>query len=485
MGCSAEPTASSEAHLAPAPANVRPPLIPDDRLEIENRLTGSSNWYSTNWAPQSQLAVWASPYAPHAGDTLGVYIHSVQGAVSVTLYRIGWYNGSGARIVDQRDSVAASPQPDCTTSEPIVCPWNETLRIPLASKLNSGIYLLKIADRTQRVSYYPFVVSDTRPDAFTAVVPQFTWQAYNDFGGRSLYTVTNGVRGHKVSFERPYRATAGASFLLGFLSSHELSVAQWLERSGYQVRYVSDLDIAGDDFPHPVRGMLFIGHDEYWTYDMFSKVLAARNTGTHLAFLSGNNAYRSVRLSAGTVIRRPSQIISSYNLDPDPDPVSPEQTSTVFRLAPVNRPENALYGVMFSRVAGSTEFPQFTADSGLGPDSKAFLNAAGVQAGDTVGGLRVFPVPTLATTFEGDNIFQNGSSPTGLQVLFRITLPHSTRAEGLTTVYHTTFFTTASGAGVFATGFNEWGRWLGSFAGPEHRVIGGVTKAVLDWMMSH
>jgi hypothetical protein len=489
VACSAEtsaPVSPPVVVVASGPIDVvHPPLVPDDRIEVENRLPGNANWYSTNFAAQSQLAVWGAPYAPHPGDTLDVYIHSMQGPVSITMFRIGWYSGLGARVVEQRESVAASAQLDCTTSEPVICPWARTLQIPMSADWISGIYLLKVVDRLKRVAYYPFVLSDTRPAAFTAVVPQFTWQAYNDFGGRSLYTVTDGVRGHKVSFERPYRTTGGGTFVLEKLYSHELTMAQWLERSGYNVRYVSDVDLIGDEVPHPERGMLFIGHDEYWTYNEFSNVLAARNSGTHLAFFSGNNAYRAVRTTPGSVTRRPDHLITSYNLDVDPEFTSAPNVSTIFRLAPLNRPENALYGIMFSRTAGSTEFPQFTADSVVGPDAKNFLLAAGVQPGDTLSGLRILPVPAIAATLEGDNIFPNATSPAGLQVLFRITLPHSTRAVGLTTVYHTTFFKAANGAGVFAAGFNEWGRWLGSFAGPESSAIEGVTKAVLDWMIAH
>src|SRR6185436_12997590 len=173
------------------------------------------------------------------------------------------------------------------------------------------LYWVKVVDRTTHVAYYPFVVSDPRPATFTAVLPQFTWQAYNDFGGRSLYSVIDGVRGHKVSFERPYKANTGGSLIIANVGSHELSTIRWLERMNYDVRYVSDIDVVNGDF-HPTKGLLFIGHDEYWTYDEFTKVQTARDRRVHLAFFAANNAYRNVRLSAGTVIERAAQVISCY-----------------------------------------------------------------------------------------------------------------------------------------------------------------------------
>ncbi|MES2176515.1 MAG: N,N-dimethylformamidase beta subunit family domain-containing protein [Gemmatimonadota bacterium] len=472
-----------------SPFQVPDPQVPttpvavaaDTSIQMENRQPGNADYYSTRWASPKDLMMWASPYAPHLGDTVDVHIHATKGPVSVTVYRIGWYGGAGARIITKLDAIPAGPQPACTTTEPVVCPWSITARIPVAASWLSGLYLLRVEDKTTSIAYYPFMVSDPSPAPFIAVIPQFTWQAYNDFNERSLYTYTAGVRGHKVSFERPYTTSAGASFVLAHSHSHELSVAQWMERMGYNVHYVSDLDLATTQL-RPTRALLFVGHDEYWTNQMRASVEAARDRGTHLMFFSANNGYRAIHLGPGTA--RAGHLISSYNSDVDPE-ANGTDVSAIFREPPLNRPENALYGVQFSRTALFAQWPRFAADSVSGPEATAFLKAGGVAIGDTIPGMLITPVLSGEASLEGDNLFQNGRTPADMQVLLRISLPYNPRSEGTSMTFHTTFFRAKSGAGVFASGFNEWGRWLSDYSGPQNAAIQGITKSVLDWMLTH
>ncbi|MBW3622298.1 MAG: hypothetical protein KY468_02690, partial [Armatimonadetes bacterium] len=62
------------------------------------------------------------------------------------------------------------------------------------------------------------------------------------------------------------------------------------ERHGYDVSYISNLDTHLD--PEGLRcakGFLSVGHDEYWTREMFENVKAAIADGLSAAFLSGNS----------------------------------------------------------------------------------------------------------------------------------------------------------------------------------------------------
>ena len=67
-----------------------------------------------------------------------------------------------------------------------------------------------------------------------------TWQAYNSYGGNSLYIgarcrVEPGAARYKVSYNRPFtRADDRAE---DFVFNAEYPMVRWLERNGYDVSY--------------------------------------------------------------------------------------------------------------------------------------------------------------------------------------------------------------------------------------------------------
>jgi hypothetical protein len=470
------------------------PLILPPRTSVQeaNGQSGDSSWFVhvNGWAPQTQLALWASPYTARFGDTLSVYIHATRGPVAVTVYRLGWYGGMGGHVVFAQDSVAATAQPACSTPfpGPVVCPWTRTMRVPIGDDWVSGVYLIKATDQTRLVGYYPFVLTDTRPAQFVAVVPQFTWQAYNAYGGSSLYTAqqsadasddTVGNFGHFVSFERPYGNNGGAMYILDDFKSHDLRDIRFLERNGYDLTYASSLDVTEDSrgLPQPQKGIIFIGHDEYWTYHERSVVQGMRDRHTHLAFLSGNNAFWNVRLSIGPVTRRAGDVLTCYKLDRDPSAAADSLTTTEFRMKPVSRPEDALVGIEY--VVGTQTLPLeplVVSDTAVGPEAASFLAAAGLHAGEQI---------PAQIGIEGDRVFADTSSPSKVQVLFKSPIAPKF-AVPYAPFYYTTFYVAPSGAGVFAAGDVEWGRGLDGFNGTvESPALQSVTKAVLNWMSDH
>lgn len=451
-------------------------------LECENHFAGDIGWYTPPdaRATSAELALWASPYAASPGDTLDLFVHSTAASASVVVYRLGWYGGRGARRVWQSTTSSLAPQPSCSAPfpGPVVCPWKRSLRLPLDESWPSGVYLIKITNEFGRSSAYPFVVRSTQSSEVLAVIPQFTWQAYNGFGGSSLYVIdpSTNKNVHKVSFERPYDRSSGASFLYQKGLSNDIEAIRWLERNGYDVGYVSDLDLANPRLPPPAsKVLLFTGHDEYWTWQMYDQVQRLRDSGTSLVFLSGNNAYWNVRLSAGAVTGRAGTLITCFKSPNDPEATTAEETTTRFRDPPLNRPENGLIGVMMMHLVKSgTTAALVTSDSGVGPQTQQFLDDAGLQPGDSIPG---------EIAVEGDEVVSNGHTPANLQLLFRSPI---TSSDGRRYLYSSAFFIAPSGAAVFASGTNEFGRDLDSlFApAPTSDAISRLTKSVLDWMLN-
>ena len=107
-----------------------------------------------------------------------------------------------------------------------------------------------------------------------------------------------------MSFDRPYAqycqdhlvdrpSSVGSSeFLLW-----EFPLSYWIEQQGYDVSYISGVDTHTDGPGlQRARGFISVGHDEYWTREMYDNVSAARDAGVNLAFLSGNSVWGVVPL---------------------------------------------------------------------------------------------------------------------------------------------------------------------------------------------
>ena len=86
----------------------------------------------------------------------------------------------------------------------------------------------------------------------------------------------------------------------------EFPLAFWLEKEGYDVTYISNVDTHADAKGLlRAKAFLSVGHDEYWTEQMFDNVTKARDAGVSLAFLSGNSISGVVELLPEQ--RRPSE----------------------------------------------------------------------------------------------------------------------------------------------------------------------------------
>src|SRR5437870_5046316 len=175
-------------------------------------------------------------YSP--GDSPRFKISTDAAAFTVGIYRLGFYQGNGARLVDAipTDTTLPQTQPACL-SEPttglVDCGnWAVSASWAIPSTAVSGIYFARVArEDTGRASHIVFVVrDDARPSDLLFQTSDTTWQAYNSYGGTSLYVGgpgTNPARAYKVSYNRPFntRSVKPESWLL----NAEYPMVRWLE----------------------------------------------------------------------------------------------------------------------------------------------------------------------------------------------------------------------------------------------------------------
>ncbi|MGC4092861.1 MAG: hypothetical protein QM756_34250 [Polyangiaceae bacterium] len=420
-------------------------------IAVENEFAGSSGFEVTTPAFDAELEAYASLVSAQPGDDVDLFVNVDQpDEVYFELYRIGYYQGRGGRLMWRSGREHVEPQAECpidATTGLIECAWRSTFRVHIEGDYVTGYYLFKVVSARGFETRVPLVVREVTPSAPLLVQSSTnTWQAYNDWGGVSLYVnripelaLTGRSRALRVSYDRPYARDFGA----GSLFEQEAWMARWLEQKGYDVAYVSNTDV--DREPTLFDGrkiILSVGHDEYnsvVTRDAFD---AASERGVSLAFFSANAGYWRVRhepSSAGAAAR----IVTCYKdaaLDPLRDSVD---TTTLFRLQPFARPEGRLEGVMYQVGGGfPTDLPMVVAD----PTSWV-LEGTGLK-----------PFERLANVLgpEWDQ-YASAEAPEGTEIV--LDSPTVPRLGGFTRAHATVHYPTDQNF-VFAAGTIDWARAL-------------------------
>lgn len=453
-------------------------------IYMENQKPGTTDWILTRPALHREIEGYASLTSVNRGAALKLFVNTHADFYTVRIYRMGWYHGSGAREVAgpiRRPGLVQPPPTRDPATGLIECHWNHPLLLAIpdnqadATDWASGVYLAKLtAEPTGFQSYILFVVrDDARPSTYLVQSSVTTFQAYNNWGGKSLYAF-NSVDGQaaKVSFNRPYAispiplAAAGAgagdfltsnSFPIDYQHSAagwEYNMVRWLEREGYDVTYATNVDVhANSALVASHRAFLSVGHDEYWSWEMRRQVEEARDQGTHVGFFSANTCYWQIRLEPSPLTGEPYRTIVAYKenaswhdpLQLDHDPTNDYLVTTKWRNHPVSRPEASLIGSMFIETDDPVDGDFVIEDA-----SHWVLKGTGLQEGARLPGLAGYEV-------DGGR----DSAPPTTQVIARA-LP--SQHEGTVTVYDQ-----ANGAIVFSTGSIQWSWGLDDYNVPALR----------------
>ena len=329
----------------------------------------------------------------------------------------------------------AQPAPAVRPSDHLVSTkWQPSLTVPTTG-WPAGAYLLLMTATNGKQKYVPITIrSDSTRDAVVIVDAVNTYQAYNEWGGYSLYNGPDksfGSRAHRVTFDRPYDGNGART-----LVQSELPLIQLAERSGVRLAYLTSVDVATD--PNALagaRGMVSLGHDEYSTVAMRDAVTKARDTGTNLAFLGANAGYWRVRYEPSPL--GADRVVVGYK-DASLDPLENRPDTTAkWRSKPYPRPENSLTGMLYEC---------FPAVGSFTVRDPGFLLYAGTRA------TRGSAYPGLTAT-EVDRAYPIAGTPKNLQVV-----AHSpvTCGPSIHTFSDATYYTAPSGAGVFDVGSMNW-----------------------------
>ncbi len=305
--CAVTVVAAACATLFAAPAASASCASPANEIEAENCRPGSpASVWDVAGAGSDAIQGFATDISVDQGSRAVFKVETASSNYRLDIYRMGWYGGDGARLVDTVQPSAPLPQtqPDCAEEAAtglIDCGnWAASASWNVPADATSGIYFAKLVREDAAGSSHVFFIvrdDDGRSDLLFQT-SDTTWQAYNRYGGNSLYAGSPAGRAYKVSYNRPF-TTRGTSEE-DWLFNSEYPMVRWLERNGYDVSYFTGVD--SDRLGAEIRehkAFLSVGHDEYWSGAQRANVEAARDAGVNLAFFSGNEVFWKTRWEDG------------------------------------------------------------------------------------------------------------------------------------------------------------------------------------------
>jgi hypothetical protein len=470
---------------------------------VENLFAGSENWGMRRSGFQvaddigKQIKGYASATSVNKGEsiTFHVTVNPVPQQYTMDVYRMGWYQGLGGRLMMPRiGPLSGVSQPECpvdvntsTNTGLIECNWTAGYTLTVPTTWTSGVYMVQLTNAQGYQNHIPFVVRDDARRADILYQQSVTtYQAYNNYPddgatGKSIYdfnsrgptTVSGAPRAVKVSWNRPYKGEGSGEYF-----SWEYYMVRWLERSGYDVKYSTNLDTHQNSARLlDSKAFLSIGHDEYWSRTMYDGVERARDAGVSLGFFGADAVFWQVRFEPSLVNGAADRVMVAYkNGAIDPVASDPERrpTTTVLWRDPIlNRPEQQLIGVQFtSQLPDNANAPYVVTNS-----SSWVYQGTGLVDGDSIPGIVGYeadssmpgvPLPTAA--------IDPATGQSTYQVLSQSPFHDNVGAEHIA---NSSIYQAPSGAWVFGAGTNSWS-WGLDLPGVVHPHIQRITANVLN-----
>jgi hypothetical protein len=481
---SLSPAVSTAAALTETEDNCASASNP---IVCENALPG---YPETKWQVEkvgdSTIQGYATSMSVNVGETEFFKIKTPASAYHIEILRLGYYGGNGARLVASGISPTAhlpQSQPECL-KEPstglIDCGnWGVSAQWTVPSNAVSGVYiaLLTRSDTGGKSQIVFLVRNDASHSKILLQTSDATWEAYNAYGGNSLYACTvdcppgepKAYKGaYAVSYNRPFDGSLSTDNGASYLYYAEYQMIRWLEKNGYEVSYTTQDEVDRNGAllkNHQI--FMSSGHDEYWSAGQRASVEAAREAGVNLAFFSANELFWKTRWGSsidGTETHyRTLTTYKETHFEGPVDPKDPPTWTGAWRdprssHADGGKPENALSGQQFEVNSGSAEITVPSQYSKL----RMWRNTAvaSLKAGQT---LTLAPeADTLG--YEWDQDVDNGFRPAGELDLSSTTVSEAQAFtdygtvlnDNATATHHLTLYRAPSGALVFGAGTVQW-----------------------------
>jgi N,N-dimethylformamidase beta subunit-like, C-terminal len=426
----------------------------------ENALPGTSAWVIHHLGAAREIEGYAGKASVLTGESFPLFVSTTARGFTATAYRLGWYQGHGARQVWKSRSVRGGAQRAAVVSgatNTVATDWDPVIQVP-TDDWPPGAYLVKLTADSGGQRYVPVTVrSESCAGKVVLKNCVQTWQAYNLWGGYDLYKGPSGAYSERslvVSLDRPYDSNGADMFLTYERNVVKLAEFLTTQKGGLDLAYVTSMDIHAD--PHLLDGasaLISMGHDEYWTPQERANVTAARDRGVNLAFFGANAMFRRTRLQPSAV--GTAREVVCYKTDYRADPEyakDPSEVTSDWREPPNSAPESTLIGTIYEGYPVDAPFVVSSPDSWI-------YQGTGVSQGDS------FP-HLVGVEYDRVNPAYPVQRP--IEVLSHSPLT----CGGVASYGDSAYYTHAGGAGVYNSGTM---RWVEAIYGDQPHGIGGAT----------
>ncbi|KOF14316.1 hypothetical protein AC244_27880 [Ensifer adhaerens] len=438
-------------------------LTPEQRREA---VLGHYYEYPGMDGERGEIWCYTDAYAYPPGATVRLQVSSTAALFELEIVR----DGAVETSVMKRRGIAARWQDTPDQCSVIGCGWETTLEFQVGEDWSSGAYRITLTaegrDGAPIRCQHLFIVrpeAGRKPGRVLQVAATGSWTSYNTWGGSNHYQGITGPNRDQyattVSIERPfcrgfvqlptdaprvpleiYSPMAVApryphmewAYANGYSkkyassgwASYDSHFFRWAEREGYAVDLASQHELHYN--PEILGGydcVVFVGHDEYWTWEMRDAVDTYVERGGHAARFAGNFMWQT-RLEDGGK-RQVCYKYRSRAEDPAYRSADPTRTSGSWEAKEIGRPGASTFGLNATRglyvgwggcaPRGARGFPVYRAGhwgfAGTGIYYGAILGAEGHAFGYEVDGLAYIIRGGLPGPPEGSG------APDGLEIL--------------------------------------------------------------------
>ncbi|MCH7974832.1 MAG: T9SS type A sorting domain-containing protein, partial [Bacteroidetes bacterium] len=411
----------------------------------------------------SQKGGYADKLSVAQGETLTLYISSDVTKFPISIFKMG----ASVQFIMESDSVIGIVQSVRDSSFWFGVNWSPTYSFVIPQAWTPGVYRAEYPITSDTTAAIIFIVKEDSLGSYSKnlfVLSTNTWNAYNSYGGKSLYSFnsSNSERSFKVSFQRPFERDLGI-FGSPDYYRYENKLINWAGNNNvlFEMASMYDLDVNPSLLSN--YNIVFIaGHNEYWSRAERRQFENFVDDGGKIINMSGNTSWWQVRFEDN------GKTMVCYK-DKSLDPLTGVQDSLVtvnWWDVPVNDPANVLFGADF-REGGFVNTGSFLLKQDGYGDYAAFnthywiFNGTGLKEGDEFG----FDREIVGYEADGALYYYNNGVPTVIDTLneplnYRIFgVSPTERADPILQNFgHATMgmFTNQNGGAVFNAATTNW-----------------------------
>ncbi len=435
------------------------PVLAPTWVKDENKKPGvkmdQAGWKALDLSAAEGSALWLDQTSVSCGSQ--VKIHAALYSSNNTplnnvprtfaAWRIGYYNGAGAREVWHSTPLKLKKGQATTTKDATrynEANWPVATTFTVGNNWTPGFYLIiSFSAFGQIENAAPLVIRSPVGSSKLLMVQSFiSWQMYNSFGGRSAYLGPglDGIsdadeRSRVVSFDRPILGSGSYS-----IQRDAIPFIQFVEKQGLSVDEETDLDLNNwPSITSKYSGIVIGGHAEYFTNRIFNTLIADRNIGTNIAILGGNTSYWQTRLEPSKYGVDRHAVMYRYATE-DPN-TNLSQVTIEFSNERINTPTNLISGEQTSGVHVYGTLKPVNIPAWLHVSKKTLISG-------------------LSTDSEVEAVTPNAAQPPNVHVLYSGVLSWRDAASHKTLkkipVGQVDWFTLPSGSAIFNAGLSTW-----------------------------